>query len=76
MLEAARGTVGTAQLQSFAPVLIEAPVVPDANPTTPPKDDAGDSSIEVTVGGATLRICGAADAKTLALVLKTLKVLA
>ena len=62
---------------SFAPVLIEAPAQPQTCPTPPAKaDDTGESAIEVTVGGATLRIRGAADAKTLALVLKALKVLA
>jgi transposase len=76
LLEAARGTTAAARLPLFAPVLIEAPVVPEASPTLPTRDDAGGSAIEVTVGGATLRIRGAADAKTLALVLKALKVLA
>ena len=45
---------------------------------TPPAallEGAGDSSIEISVGGACVRIRGAADVKTLALVLKALKVL-
>ena len=70
---------GPGRLQSFAPVLIEAPLVSQASPTAPTKVDdtsASDSSIEVVVGIATLRIRGAADARTLALVLKALKVLA
>jgi transposase len=72
----ASGDKSTGQ-PSFTPVLIEAPAQPQLCPTPSAKaDDTGDSAIEVTVGGATLRIRGAADAKTLALVLKALKVLA
>jgi transposase len=62
-------------LPSFAPVLI-AP--PDPGIVTPPPalpERASDSSIEISVGGARVRIRGAADAKTLALVFKALKVL-
>jgi transposase len=70
LIEAARPS---SPLPSFAPVLIEAPGV-----VTPPAalpERASDSSIEISVGGARVRIRGAADARTLALVLKALKVL-
>ena len=74
LLEAANHSV---RVQSFAPVLIEAPPMPQACPTKD-ADATGEreSSIEVVVGTVTLRIRGAADARTLALVLKALKVLA
>lgn len=52
----------------FTPVLIEA--APSA-PSPPPAEPA---SIEITIGTATVRIRGAADAKTLAAVLKALRV--
>lgn len=59
--------------QDFAPVVIgttiNAAPVPLVSLTEP-------SSIEISIGTATVRIRGAADAKTLALVLKALKVLA
>lgn len=76
--EALKADGSSARLPSFAPVLIEE-AGSQASPTPPSeKIDSGDSpgSIEVIVGGATLRIRGAADAKSLALVLKALKVLA
>jgi len=58
---------------AFAPVHVDAPAsgfasLPAAGPC--------DGSIEITIGTATVRIRGAADTKTLALVLKALKVLA
>ncbi len=58
----------------FAPVLIEAAT----NAVAPAAaiSSAEPSSIEISIGTATVRIRGAADAKTLALVLKALKVLA
>ena len=70
---------GAARLQPFAPVLIEALPVPQASSTISTTiNDAGESggSIEVVVGRARLHIRGAADARTLALVLKALKGLA
>jgi transposase len=77
LLEAANQA---ARPSSFAPVLIEAPPMPQVCPGTSRTDVVAtgerDSSIEVVVGTVTLRIRGAADAKTLALVLKALKVLA
>lgn len=69
---------GPAALPIFAPVVIEAaPPAPQTNAMPAAKsDEVGGSAIEVVVGDATLRIRGAADAKTLALVLKALEVLA
>lgn len=71
-----------AALPMFAPVVIETAAAPQTCPMpvapmpTTKSEEVGGSAIEVVVGGATLRIRGAADAKTLALVLKALKVLA
>jgi transposase len=67
-----------AALPIFAPVVIEAAApTPQTSPMPAAKSDGVDGGvIEVVVGDATLRIRGAADAKTLALVLKALKVLA
>jgi hypothetical protein len=62
-------------LASFAPVLIEAPGSGVVTPPAALPERASDSSIEISIGGARVRIRGAADAKTLALVLKALKVL-
>jgi hypothetical protein len=58
----------------FAPVLIEA--ASNVSSPVPPVSSAEPSSIEISIGTATVRIRGAADARTLALVLKALKVLA
>ncbi|MBV1695490.1 MAG: transposase, partial [Hyphomicrobiales bacterium] len=62
---------------AFAPAIVE-PALSSAAPATlvPPQPCSSEGSIEVSVGGATIRIRGAVDAKTLALVLKALKVLA
>jgi len=59
---------------NFAPVVIE--TTPNTVAAGPPVSPAEPSSIEISIGTATVRIRGAADAKTLALVLKALKVLA
>lgn len=59
---------------SFAPVHVDAPV--PGLPTSLPAAVTCDGSIEITIGTATVRIRGAADTKTLTLVLKALKVLA
>jgi len=62
---------------AFAPALVEPTLsipTPDALPV--PQPYTGEGSIEVSVGSATIRIRGAVDAKTLAMVLKALKVLA
>ena len=63
-----------AALTDFAPVVIEATA--NAAAPGPPIPSTEPSSIEISIGTATVRIRGAADAKTLALVLKALKVLA
>lgn len=69
---------GPAALPTFAQVVIEAAAPAPQTSAMPAakSDEVGASAIEVVVGDATLRIRGAADAKTLALVLKALKVLA
>lgn len=72
LIEAARPS---SPLPSFAPVLLEAPGSGNVTPAPVLPEAASDSSIEISVGGACVRIRGAADAKTLALVLKALKVL-
>ena len=60
----------------FAPILVEAPAASAAGPVAPPTSaGVDDTSIEVAIGSATVRIRGAADLKTLALVFKALKVL-
>ena len=60
----------------FAPILVEAPAASAAGPVArPTSSGVDDSLIEVAIGGATVRIRGAADLKTLALVFKALKVL-
>ncbi|NJO23762.1 MAG: transposase [Sphingomonadales bacterium] len=59
---------------NFAPVVIE--TTTNAVAPVPPVSSTEPSSIEISIGTATVRIRGAADAKTLALVLKALKVLA
>jgi transposase len=59
---------------SFAPVHVDAPV--QGLPASLPAARTCDGSIEITIGAAKVRIRGAADTKTLAFVLKALKVLA
>jgi transposase len=61
-------------IADFAPVVME--TMPNAVAAGPPISSTEPSSIEISVGTATVRIRGAADARTLALVLKALKVLA
>jgi transposase len=63
-----------AAITDFAPVVIEPS--PNAVAPDPPVSFTEPSSIEISIGTARVRIRGAADAKTLALVLKALKVLA
>jgi transposase len=72
LIESARPS---APLPAFAPVLIEGPGPNIVNPPAALPEGTGDSSIEISIGGARVRIRGAADGKTLALVLKALKVL-
>jgi len=60
----------------FAPILVEAPSASAVGVVAPPAPaDVYDGSIEIAIGSATVRIRGAADLKTLALVFKALKVL-
>jgi transposase len=61
-------------IADFAPVVME--TMPNAVAAGPPISSTEPYSIEISVGTATVRIRGAADARTLALVLKALKVLA
>lgn len=57
----------------FAPVVIDA-VQPSSTPAAAiPTEPA---TIEISIGAATVRILGAADAKTLAIVLRALRALA
>jgi transposase len=59
---------------TFAPVQVEAQT---ANAPSPlPTPASGEGSIEITVGVVTVRIKGAVDGRTLAVVLKALRVLA
>jgi transposase len=55
----------------FAPVHVEPPTAGPSEPLV----SSGDNAIEIAIGSATVRIRGAADLKTLALVFKALKVL-
>ena len=60
----------------FAPILVEAPSASAADVVAPPASaSVSDGAIEIAIGSATVRIRGAADLKTLALVFKALKVL-
>jgi hypothetical protein len=63
-----------AAVTDFAPVVVAATA--NAAAPAPPGSLTEPSSIEISIGTATVRIRGAADAKTLALVLKALRVLA
>ena len=69
-LMAARSTAP----ECFAPILVETPVA-SAAVAPPAAAGVNDGSIEIAIGSATVRIRGAADLKTLALVFKALKVL-
>ncbi len=72
LIAAARSTAPTC----FAPILVEAPPASAAGVVAPPAAaGVNDGSIEIAIGSATVRIRGAADLKTLALVFKALKVL-
>lgn len=59
---------------SFAPVQVESQVAIPPSPLPTPA--SGEGSIEITVGAVTVRIKGAVDGRTLAAVLKALRVLA
>ena len=67
-LRAARSSI---DLPAFAPVMIGASAVPPPQLAQPSLTEPG--TIEISIGTATVRICGAADAKTLAVVLKALR---
>jgi hypothetical protein len=58
----------------IAPTLVETPVA-SAVVAPPAAVGVNDGSIEIAIGSATVRIRGAVDLKTLALVFKALKVL-
>lgn len=62
-----------AAVTTFAPVVLAAVSSPPPTPPAPAPDAA---SIEISIGAATVRIRGPADAKTLAAVLKALRALA
>jgi hypothetical protein len=59
---------------TFAPVQVEAQVT--ALPSPVPTPASSEGSIEITVGAVTVRVKGAVDSRTLAAVLKALRVLA
>jgi len=65
---------GVAERPMFARAVVNMGPVQPAQPALALAGEA--SAIEISIGTATVRIRGAADAKTLALVLKALKVLA
>ena len=70
--EAALATIASPPSPMFAPAVVDAPV---AMPS-PPLPAEPPAEIEISVGVATVRIRGAVDAKTLAAVLKALRVMA
>lgn len=70
---AALATIAPPEPTMFAPAVVDmAPITmkPALQPTEPPAD------IEISVGAATVRVRGAVDGRTLAAVLKALRVLA
>lgn len=69
--DAALATIASAR-PMFAPAVVDAPV-PMPSPPLPAEPPA---EIEISVGVATVRIRGAVDAKTLAAVLRALRVMA
>jgi transposase len=70
--DAALASIAPPQPPMFAPAVVDAAPVMTAPPPAPAESPA---EIEISVGGATVRIWGAVDAKTLAAVLKALRVL-
>jgi transposase len=70
--DAALATISSPPSPMFTPAVVDVPVAmpSPAPPAEPPAE------IEISVGVATVRIRGAVDAKTLAAVLKALRVLA
>ena len=72
--DAALATIAPPPSLMFTPAVVDIPVVmPSPAPPPPAKPPA---EIEISVGVATVSIRGAVDAKTLAAVLKALRVLA
>ncbi len=70
--DAALATIASPPSPMFAPAVVDVPV---AKPPPPPPAEPP-AEIEISVGIATVRIRGAVDAKTLAAVLKALRVMA
>jgi transposase len=71
--DAALATIAPPPSPMFTPAVVEVPV---AMPSPAPPTAEPPGEIEIGVGVATVRIRGAVDAKTLAAVLKALRVLA
>jgi transposase len=68
---ALRAIRSTVDLPSFAPVTIEAPAVLPTSSAQPASSEP--ASIEISMGTTLVRIRGAVDARTLAVVLKALR---
>jgi len=71
--DAALARIASPPLPMFTPAVVDIPVAMPSPPPTPAEPPA---EIEISVGVATVRIRGAVDTKTLAAVLKALRVLA
>ena len=71
--DAALATIASPPSSMFTPAVVDVPV---AMPSPAPLSAEPPAEIEISVGVATVRIRGAVDAKTLAAVLKALRVLA
>lgn len=65
-----------AEQPMFAPAIVDEGPVQIPRSSKPPAPVAVAPSIEISIGPATVRVCGAVDTRTLATVLKALKVLA
>jgi transposase len=65
-----------AAIPTFAPVLVDESSSRRIAALEPPRQPDNASAIEITLGSAIVRVRGAVDARTLAAVLKILKVLA
>ena len=64
------------ELPRFATAVVDRAAISDTTPVSAAAPAPEPASIEISIGRAIVRIRGAADAKTLALVLKALRVLA
>jgi len=71
--DAALARIASPPSPMFTPAVVDIPVAMPSPPPTPAEPPA---EIEISVGVATVRIRGAVDTKTLAAVLKALRVLA